>query len=137
MNSAIKTKELNKLVKQEADNLKKFATKEEINKLNFLELDPGSIMECIYGQMAGYCDSERAAELMKQCCQKMIYNFGSLKLSNESKLEENSEAFNNFGRKSYYWSPIEIYIYKNLFKDKMNKNLIDYIKGTVKELKFK
>jgi hypothetical protein len=47
----------------EIKNLKKKATKEEINKLVYHNFIPMSVAECIYGLMTGSCNSARAKEL--------------------------------------------------------------------------
>jgi hypothetical protein len=56
-------------VENEVRNIKKFATKEEIANLNSTKVFPLSNINCIYGQMTGYCFNERAVELIRQCCE--------------------------------------------------------------------
>ena len=58
------SKKLKNLVKEEARNLRIHATKDERMKLDFETFDPEHSRRCIYGQMAGDCDSERAIELL-------------------------------------------------------------------------
>lgn len=53
---------------EEITNLKQYATKEEINKLDFTDLNPNLRYSCIYGQMTGNCWSPRALELITLCC---------------------------------------------------------------------
>lgn len=54
----------------EATLIKKEATRDEINNLNASTFDPESYNNCVYGQMTGYCSSERATELIYNCCQR-------------------------------------------------------------------
>ncbi len=61
------TKELKKLVVQEALKLRKYAKKSERAKLNFWYLDSHSTLSCIYGQMTGNCHSPRAVQLLNKC----------------------------------------------------------------------
>jgi predicted NAD-dependent protein-ADP-ribosyltransferase YbiA (DUF1768 family) len=61
------SKWLKKLVIKEAKNIKKFATKEEIDKLLADSVAPTSTNMCIYGQMTGNCYSQRALELLDLC----------------------------------------------------------------------
>ena len=61
------TEELELLVKDEAENLKKYALPRELAKLSFSKLFPWAYNKCIYGQMTGNCHSERAKELLSKC----------------------------------------------------------------------
>lgn len=66
-----RTKTMQALVKKEAANLKKNATKEELAKLDFDRLDGDSPYSCMYGQMTGHCYSNRASELIFNCCERV------------------------------------------------------------------
>jgi hypothetical protein len=59
-------------VRKEAEALKIHATKEEREKLNFKDLFPESIYQCIYGQMTGSCSSIRAANLIESCACRYV-----------------------------------------------------------------
>lgn len=120
------TVELKELVKQEADKLKEFAIKEELNRLDFKTLTPERIDLCIYGQMTGDCFSDRSFDLVRKC---------STPFSATRSFYSPSEARNVYyappGRRPF--SPIEFYISQRGAK---NENLINYLKGltTVLEL---
>lgn len=62
------------LVDQEITNLKKYATKEEISKLNFENFCPSSERRCIYGQMTGGCYTKRANYLIGKCAPFLYKN---------------------------------------------------------------
>lgn len=118
-------KELIELVKEEASKLKKFATKEELDRLDFKRIDPMSGFDCIYGQMTGSCFSTRALELVQKCA---IPYSSSIYMFSEPKLKFNEEYFRSY-------SPIEYFIYNtNMYN---NKILIDYLKGKRKTLRLK
>lgn len=57
-------------VKIEAQKLKAYATKDELQKLNWMRLSPLNAKQCFYGQMTGSCFSQRAAELIENCCER-------------------------------------------------------------------
>jgi len=119
------------LVKQEAKNLKKFATKRELDKLNFDRLVPENAERCIYGQMTGSCWNGRAIQLIEKSCSR-VYNEGQegnslrdCKLNGSPKKKQ---------RHSYY-SPIEVFIYKDgNMENGANERLIKYLKGEIRTL---
>jgi hypothetical protein len=118
------TEELKNLVREEARNLREKATREELENLDFKNLYPCSITECIYGMMTGDCYSDRATSLIKQCCSKVIEG-GSISYCEEiigSPLEYSRGAF---------WSPIEKYITED---EANSKGLISYLKGETETL---
>lgn len=55
-------------VKHEVESLKKFATPKEIERLDLSRFNPDNQEQCIYGQMTGSCESNRAKELMDKSC---------------------------------------------------------------------
>lgn len=61
-------------VEKEARNIKKFATEEEKQKLNFGRLAESQATQCYYGLMTGDCRQERAKKLMQQCCTVFFSN---------------------------------------------------------------
>lgn len=108
-------------VKKEAMALRKHATKEELDRLDFYTLDPQSPTRCTYGQLSGDCDNDRASELIKACAPVLFAAhdfYAQYPLPIEKFL-------------TYRWSPIEIYINRDYAK---NKNLIDYLKGNRNDL---
>ena len=122
------------LVGQEAKNLKKYATKEEINKLNFGVLNPEHVMFCIYGLMTGHCFSERACNLINKCAPRIYKQH-----CNEELYECELNGAPALGRsRNANFSPIECFIsYPKNETNGNNKILINYLKGKRKTLKFK
>lgn len=55
-------------VLKELINIKKYATKEELDNLNFNTLNTNNEHHCIYGQMAESCHSYRGKALIRLCC---------------------------------------------------------------------
>jgi len=127
---------MQKLVKEEATNLLKYAKKKELNNLNFERLNPESIFSCIYGQMTGDCFTDRSTKLITKCASRVYKydsNFGNNTLKNNkingSPKEEDRDD---------YWSPIEVFIATKVNQNNgNNKMLVDYLKGERKTLKFK
>ncbi len=58
---------MNQQVRQEIDNIRKYATKAQKNKLNVMKFMPNNMFRCIYGLMTGSCYSEDAKKLMIKC----------------------------------------------------------------------
>jgi len=103
-------------VKQEADNIRKFATKEEIAKLDFEALWTPSLKLCIYGQMTGHCHSERAIELIEKCAVGYFHDiYSDFKIDNIGDVKQQR-----------HFSSLEHEIHNN---PKGNKKLIEYIKS--------
>ena len=139
MKTTIKT--INELVIAEATNLKKNATVEELENLNFDKLQTDHSELCIYGQMTGVCISERAIDLIELSCERVFNDkshndgFDGGKMGG-IKGELNGSPLGK-GR-GYYWSPIEIFI--DMPRNKSNgnnKRLVDFLKGVTSELKLK
>jgi hypothetical protein len=123
---------MRQLVIEEATNLKKHVSKEELNKLNFDRLNSERIDLCVYGQMTGNCFSERATYLMKTCCKRVYHtDKGSVR---ECSVNGSPENIN----RSYFWSPIEVFIdqYRNQ-ENGNNEQLIKFLKGEIDVLNFK
>src|SRR5690606_22686038 len=115
------TDELKRLVKNEAELLKKYATDEEILRLSFDGLDPMRGNKCIYGQMAGDCYSRRAIELLNLCAKPYSQRLGGYVESGDDLFEKYYRAF----------SPIELYI---SLDGARNKELISYLKDETNTL---
>ena len=126
---------LNKLVEQEAKNLVKFATKEELNNLDFKTLDGDSANHCIYGKLSKNCFSIRAVELIEESCERVYENNYTNSLGSSTIPLNGSPKETN---RSYYWSPIEVFIaiLKNQ-KNGNNEKLINYLKGKTNKFNFK
>ena len=122
-------KELVKLVKIEAKNLKKFATKDELDNLHFKSLNPNDSYSCIYGQMTGNCLNRRAEELTLLANKKGFPG----QLSDAA-----NEKPVNIGTSNYrHWSPIEVFIQIESNKKVNNEILINFLQGKTKVLNFK
>ncbi len=138
------TKTLIALVKDEAKKLRKLALPKEKDKLKIKSLDSGDRTRCIYGQMTGNCNSERAGELIVNCA-KRVYNTAPISsdILRLSKLNGKPKKidFNDDDRTWKYISPIEKFIWLNDNvkggKKENNEILVDYLKGKTKTLKFK
>lgn len=136
-------------VTQEIENIKKFATCKEKQNLNFFYFNPYSRYECIYGQLAGSCESDRAIDLIKKCCkryckfnyQNRIYHTEKHFLYEEienaidgNKMPDNFilTVLDHTNERNFdYISLLEAYInleYAN------NENVLSYIKGETDEL---
>lgn len=127
------------LVKKEAANLKKNASKEEIGKLRFDLLVPANTNKCIYGQMTGFCYSIRANDLIKNCAERVYKNNGrdyvrELPLNGKPTFLRSDSIW----RAAQYYSPIEVFILQPGNQENgNNERLIKYLKGETKTLKFK
>lgn len=103
-----------KLVRKEIISLKKKATSEELCKLNFSTLAPSNTEKCIYGQMTGDCDSDRARELSPK----------TFKWVDDDNVIGDA------------YTALEKYILEGARgNDNMNKHIIDFLKGNVKRLR--
>lgn len=128
---------LKELVKIEADNLRRFATEEELDSLDFSNLDSSDIHHCIYGQMTGNCLNKRALELIESCCET-VYERKSEILGIRRVYNKECGIIKNIysdDRLAYYMSPIEKFILIP-FNHGNTIALINYLKGEAKELIF-
>jgi hypothetical protein len=124
-------------VKHEVEMLKKHATKEEIEKLDYVHLDPVHMGKCIYGQMTGSCESDRAKALMDLACVRVYVGDVMIRGKEYKEIQKNmngpykgqmwSNDWDNGVKRSYtHLSMIETYI---CLIGAKNKKLIDYLKG--------
>ena len=122
------TDNLKELVKQEADNIIKFATKKQRLKLDFKNLNPDLSNCCIYGQMTGSCYNLEAIKLLRLCCIPF-----SLSLSKYISIKNDKTPFERVNPNDILrpFSPIEYYIWQ--FGSK-NKILISYLREETKIL---
>jgi hypothetical protein len=128
---------MKKLAIIEATNLKKYATAEEINELDIEELDPDHTSRCIYGLMTGYCYSDRANELILQCCTRVYES--NLKEPDDPDIKDaklNGKPMPTINRRYAYHSPIETLILNDTPKKEYQKKLIRFLKGKTKTLSF-
>lgn len=139
-------------VMQEINTLRTIATEKEKSNLNFDSLNAIYADKCIYGQLTGRCDSERAKKLMdKACIRVMNLNAGIDDFFKEGNYlkEESRNTFSKISglvngenkgqswvkhwtKRNYkYLSVLEAYI---LLKGAKNKQVIEYIKGEINSL---
>ena len=133
---------MQELVKTEASNLRRKATKDEIGNLDFYYLDSSNVTACIYGQMTGDCFSERANKLIVSCAER-VYRFSSKsgKDFNTDVLEKNKiNGKPTLEGRDHYFSPIEVFIHNKKNRDNgNNERLVKYlemVKGN-RETEFK
>lgn len=130
------------LVKKEASKLKKNATPQEIERLDFQILDPEHKRKCIYGQLTKDCFSTRAHELINKCAERVYeqdrrkVDFSHSRLNGKPKFETNSKYEEQ--ERNGHFSPIECFItFKENQDNGNNEAIIDYLKGETKTLTFK
>lgn len=132
-------------VRQEIENIKKYATKEEKKKLDSFYFDPEDPNKCIYGLMTGYCRNDRAKFLISKCCVSIIENsfYANLNIEylkvdvrgdNELLIDAkscrlDSKDDNHDGL--WYISSLEQYIMRS---EANNDQIISYIKGETDSL---
>lgn len=138
-----------KAVEHEVKTLKKLATKEELENLNFEYLHPEFPQSCIYGQMTGECYSKRAKELMDKAC-IIVTNTGEEGMGTEEFYGKTysqakhlingkntgqgwkGEPGSMFGSRSYaHLSALEAYI---CLKGAKTKSIISFLKGETEKL---
>jgi len=131
--------ELIPLVKEETDKIKRFATEEEIAKLDEKKVNGSSRKSCVYGLMTGHCNSPRALELIALCCERVYVGNGSGTIDtlngHPSEIEVKDPMNLYFGRDGLYLSPIEQIIFPDNLGIPAGKRIIQYIKGNTPELK--
>lgn len=114
------------LVKIEADNLKKFVSKEDLYKLEFYKLQSNNVYLCIYGQITVDRYSDKARYLIEKCCTVFISNidiFNPYTVNLNTIKEDTVFTNRNF-------TTIECFI--SIDENKKNGNnfrLIEYLKG--------
>ena len=140
----MKKSEFLKDVEHEVKTLKKLATKQELNRLDFSKLDTDHENLCIYGQITGSCASDRAEVLMNASCIRVMNlpdgvgdlegaTFTDAKPFINGKNEGQGWEGYGFSSRSYrHLSVLEAYI---CLKGAKNKHIIAFLKDEVKELK--
>lgn len=141
-----KRKKFLEAVIHEIEQLKKYATAAEISELDLERFDASSQHDCIYGQMAGNCETNRAKELMDKACIKVM-DLDDEGVSQVLGLDIDDKSFNvngkykgqtwhglenSWSRRRYrYLSALEAYI---CTRDAKVKNVILYMQGKVDKL---
>jgi hypothetical protein len=119
----------------EAKNLKKFAKRKEINRLNYLKFKPTTIHGCIYGQMTTNCFSKRSKILINKCCEKVYVTPGNIKkaqLNGKPSLKMERDC--GVG----HFSPIEVLILQGTISNQLEngRRIIEYLKSGYRFLGF-
>lgn len=130
------TEELKARVRQEAILLKNHASQEDLQNINFEDINGLSAEYCIYGQITGNCYNEEATRLFNLCAvpyRRGIYsdfNMGSAEPgpANATCFDENGDA-----RRQGNHSAIEYYISLPENEYKL-QGLGDYLKGKTDKL---
>ena len=126
------------LIKQEADEIIKNASEEELSVLSAAGVK-NTVNGYVYGQMTGHCNSERALELIEKCCTRVYDHTENpyLLLNGSPVGKKRIGSYNQIK----FFSPIEamlLYIDRsqayNLLMTENISNLIKYLKGETKEL---
>lgn len=123
---------MKKLATSEARKLKKFATKEEINRLNLKTLNPEYQFECIYGQMTGNCFCDRSHDLIRECATK-LYEIQKERMET-AVINGSPKKTNLQNRRAHYYSPIEALIFGMNGGRKAQKKIIAFLKDETKTL---
>ena len=121
----MKKSEFLKEVQIELDTIKQKATKKEISKLNFDNFRHYSRGYCIYGQMTGDCNSNRAKELYKK-------NYCSIPISSYTPFKLHCFVLGDI------YTPLEKYLYMVATEDGnksyKHKEIISYLKGEINKI---
>lgn len=138
----MKKKEFIAMVKEEIINIKKHASDEELNRLDFNKFNPWYASQDIYGQMTGYCFNARTLGLIKKCTPIVVDDLGAYDGLDKRKPLETFRDIS--GRISYEkptdknvrcwardFSILELYI---TLKGAKNRGIIKYLRGESKEL---
>jgi hypothetical protein len=141
MNTTYTFDQLKEDVRKEAEALRIHATQEERGRLDLKKLDPKSIDRCIYGLMAGSCNSERAATLISLCACRYVMDYMLTEVASEGfgriQRKVNGEKVEGFFNErtgdmaTKHYSAIEAYI---LLPEANNANLISYLRGETEML---
>ena len=116
-------------VKTEVESLKKFATEEELENLDFGHLEPTDDSLCIYGLMTGSCHTNRAIELIEKCCRKYVDYRGNIRVRNFTDIKPIDKGVPTVFRQQFelqFLSSLEAYI---MLPRAKNRNVIQYLKG--------
>lgn len=128
--------EMKALATEEAVKLKQYATKEELDNLDLKDLDPLDEDSCIYGQMTGGCNSERAQELIMLCANR-VYDVKHVDHNFDLNANVNGSPYKVrkiSSRSQQYQSPIEMLIYSSNGGEGAQAKLIAFLKDETQTL---
>jgi hypothetical protein len=108
-------------VAAEIKRIKRRATEDEINKLNFKGFKHWHADNCIYGQMTGVCNSKRAIEIMPKKYDRITADYDRMNSLNKAAFEH--QDFN----KGDSITALEKYLY--MCNKPTHKHIIDFLKG--------
>ncbi len=113
----------------EIKRIKRLATPEEIDKLNFSRFEHWSSNDCIYGQMTGHCSSDRARIIAPKKFADVDAETSRIHSNHKYKFKDQSfDKGTNF-------TALEKYLY--MCPKTTHKHIIDFLKGKVKTLDIK
>lgn len=104
----------------ELEGIKARATKEEINRLNFDHRKPAY---CIYGQMTGTCNSDRAIEIYGKNYEEISREY------NEDLVIFDKQDFS----KGNWFTALEKYLF--MVEAPVHEEIIKFLKGEVETIK--
>ncbi len=136
----ITKKQLLTAVMEELNDIKRYAFKKEIAKLDIKTFDYGNEDHCIYGQMTGNCHSKRATKLVNKCCNGYVCTYITplfkeqitFRESKVSIIKRSGDLLRETFTGSSRFSALELYI---TLKGAKNKEIFEYLKGERKTLK--
>src|SRR5687768_9214000 len=88
-------------VRKEAEALRVHATQKELARLDLQTLQPGHLIQDVYGQMTGHTSSERAVALISVCAPEM-YDYNKKGYTKIGRVKKDSVA--SFYTPIQYWS---------------------------------
>lgn len=132
-------KEFIKNVKSEIKAIKKYATDEEKQNLNFKEFNPTSYQNCIYGQIANGCRTTRAVKLIRKCCISFIHKECWLSIAAHQNTPNDCNSITKTSKEKlsggFYFSSLELFIVDKYYQ-KFNRRVLQFIKGKTNTLSF-
>lgn len=131
---ALESKNFEEEAYEEAKQIVKYFSRDEINKLQKNLLDPVHGERCIYGLMTGDCNSRRAVRFIKTLPKGYIESRNFLDSTEKifnSKIDDIPEDILTC-RSVYFMTPLECYIYDEEDNSK-GIEIIDFIKKSLKE----
>lgn len=108
-------------VRAEIKRIKRLATSEEIDRLDFSKFSHTNVMTCIYGQMTGHCYSDRARAIMPKSFNEISPGFDDATKYKELTFKKGDD-----------FTYMEKYLY--ICSPNTRKHIIDFLKGKVKVL---
>jgi hypothetical protein len=120
----MKKAEFLQLVQIELDNIKEKATEEEIGNLDFVGFNQEMPRNCIYGQMTGECDSDRAHELQVKTFSDIGFDWfcGEFLTFSSQSMEKGNE-----------FTYLEKYLF--MVKSPQHEKIIQYLKSEINTIK--